>query len=257
MTRELGRVFAGVCILAMSAGVAVAQMSEVKEKPPLYTYIAGWNIPRAQWGDVAKANALDAKILEKAIADGTIVGYGDDVTLVHQAEGTTHDDWWSAMSMAGLLNVLDRLEKSGNATSSVYTSATEHFDDIYVSRYYNWQSGSWKDGYTYAAFYRLKPDAAEDALDTLSKSLIVPLLEKLQADGTLHEYEFDTQAIHTEAPGMFVIVYLAASAEGLDKVNAALREALKSNPLGGAGFESTIDVSAHHDELLRSNASYK
>jgi hypothetical protein len=260
MTREFRRVFAGVCVVAMSAvwaGPAVAQMSEVKEKPPLYTYIAGWNIPRTEWGDVAKANAADEKLLQKAVADGTIVGYGNDVTLVHQAEGTTHDDWWSATSMAGLLNVLDQLEKSGNATSGVYTSATEHFDDIYVSRYYNYHSGSWKDGYTYAAFYRLKPDAAEDAVDTLSKGLIVPLLEKLEADGTLHEYEVDTQAIHTESPGMFVIVYLAASAEGLDKVNAALREELKANPVGGTAFESMIDVSAHHDELLRSIATYK
>ena len=59
-----------------------------------------------------------------------------------------------------------------------------------------------------AAFYRLKPDAPDDAVETLSKELIVPLLEKLFADGTLHEYEVDTQAIHTEAPGTFVIVYL-------------------------------------------------
>jgi hypothetical protein len=56
---------------------------------------------------------------------------------------------------------------------------------------------------------------------------------------------------------MFVIVYLAANAEGVDKVNAALREDMKSNPLGGTAFESMIDVSAHHDELLRSTATYK
>jgi hypothetical protein len=36
----------------------------------------------------------------KALADGTIVGYGNDEDLVHQAYGETHDNWWSAMSMA-------------------------------------------------------------------------------------------------------------------------------------------------------------
>jgi hypothetical protein len=260
MTKELWKVFAGLSVLAMSAvwaAPAVAQMSEVKEKPPLYTYVAGWNIPRAQWGDVAKANALDQKILDKAIADGTIVGYGDDVTLVHQAEGTTHDGWWSAMSMAGVLNVLDQLEKSGNATSAVFANATEHADDIYVSRYYNWHPGSLKGGYTYEATYRLKPGAPDDAVDTLSKNLIVPLLEKLEADGTLQEYEIDTQAVHTEAPGSFVIVYLAANAEGLDKVNEALREDIKSKPLGAAAFDSMVDFTAHHDELVRSSATYK
>jgi hypothetical protein len=114
-----------------------------------------------------------------------------------------------------------------------------------------------KDGYSYAAFYRLKPDAAEDSVETLSKRLVVPLMEKLLADGTLNEYEVDTQAVHTEAPGTFAIVYLAANAEGLDKVNAALDEAIKANPLGGVAFESLVDISAHHDELSRSNATYK
>ena len=67
----------------------------------------------------------------------------------------------------------------------------------------------------------------------------------------------DTQAIHTEAPGSFVIVYLAANADGLDKVNAALDEAMKGNPLGGVAFESLVDLSAHHDELSVGTATYK
>jgi hypothetical protein len=161
------------------------------------------------------------------------------------------------MSLAGVLNVLDQFNKAGDSSSSVLASATNHFDNVYVSRYYNWHPGSWKDGYSYTAFYRLKPDAPDDAVDMLSKKLIAPLLEKLLADGTLHEYEVDTQAVHTEAPGTFLIVYLAANAEGLDKVNAALREAIKSDPLGGVAFGSMVDITAHHDDVARSNATYK
>jgi hypothetical protein len=114
-----------------------------------------------------------------------------------------------------------------------------------------------KDGYTYTAYYRLKPDAPDDAVSILSKRLVVPLLEKLLADGTLQEYEVDTQAIHTEAPGTFLIVYIATHADGLDKVNAALAEEIKSNPMGGVGFQSMVDLSAHHDDLDRTNATYK
>jgi hypothetical protein len=50
--------------------------------------------------------------------------------------------------------------------------------------------------------------------------MLVPLLEKQLADGTIHEYEIDTEAIHTEPPGTFWIFYLTANAEGLDKVSA-------------------------------------
>ncbi len=141
MNREVWKGFAGLCAIAMCAawaGPAVAQTSEIKEKPPMYTYIAEWNIPRAEWADMEKANASDQKILDKAIAEGTIVGYGNDSAVVHQADGATHDDWWSAMSMAGVLNVLDQLEKSGSTGSPVLASATSHWDSIYVSRYYNW-----------------------------------------------------------------------------------------------------------------------
>jgi hypothetical protein len=258
MNGKVWKVVASVCALAMSAGwagQAGAQMSEVKEKPALYTYVADWNIPREKWGDMEKSYAGSQKMLDKAVADGTIVGYGSDVTLVHQGDGITHDDWWSAMSLAGVLNVLDQLEKAGD--SGVLASATNHFDNVYESRYYNWHPGTTKDGYTYEASYRLKPDAPDDAVETISKKLVVPLLEKLFTDGTLREYEVDTQAIHTEAPGSFTIIYLAATAEGLDKVNAALGAAIKADPLGGVAFGSMVDISAHHDELGRSMATYK
>jgi hypothetical protein len=260
MNGKVWKIVAAGCALAMSAGwagQAGAQTSEVKEKPALYTYVADWNIPREKWGDMEKSYAGSQKMLDKAVADGTIVGYGSDVTLVHQGDGVTHDDWWSAMSLAGVLNVLDQLEKSSDSATSVLASATNHFDNVYESRYYNWHPGTTKDGYTYEASYRLKPDAPDNAVDTLSKKLIVPLLEKLFADGTLREYEVDTQAIHTEAPGSFTIIYLAANAEGLDKVNAALEAAIKADPLGGVAFGSMVDISAHHDELGRSMATYK
>jgi hypothetical protein len=257
MNGKVWKGFVAGCALAMCAGQAGAQTSEVKEKPALYTYVANWNIPREKWADMEKSSAPEQKILDKAIADGTIVGYGNDMTVVHQADGITHDDWWSAMSMAGVLNVLDQLEKSSSWATSVLTSATGHFDNVYVSRYYNWHPGAMKDGYTYEASYRLKPGAPDDAVETLSKRLIVPLLEKLFADGTLREYEIDTQEIHTEAPGMFTIVYLAPNADGLDKVNAALQQAMGSDPLGGVAFESMVDITAHHDDLARGNATYK
>jgi len=260
MNKSSWGVFAGVCLLAASLVTSVsasAQMSEVKEKPPMYSYVSFWNIPRAQWGEMEKANANDQAILDKAMANGTLVGYGNDTNLVHQPDGYTHDDWWSSMSMAGLINVLEQFYKAGNATSSVLSSATKHGDAIYVSRYYNWHSGSWKGVYTHGASYKLKADAPDDAVDKLSKNFIAPLMEKLLADGTLHEYEIDTEAIHTEAPGTFWIFYITANAEGLDKVNAALRESMKANPMNGPAFGSMVDFTPHRDNLVRTNAAYK
>jgi len=256
MNRKLRELLAAFCVLAIST-LAFAQPSEPKEKPPMYTYVANWSIPRAQWSAMEKADAADLKILDKAIADGVIVAYGNDVNLVHQPDGSTHDDWWSSMSMAGVLNILDQFDKSGNNASPVLSSATKHFDGIYVSRHYNWHPGSWKGVYSHGSSYKLKPEAPDEAVDILSKNLFEPLFEKLLADGTIHEYEVDTEAIHTEAPGTFWLFYIAANAEALDKVNDAIREAMKSSPLAGPTFDSMVDFTVHRDYLDRTTATYK
>jgi hypothetical protein len=236
---------------------AWAQTQEVKEKPRMYTYVAFWTFPRPQWAEEAKEVAGEQRMMEKGISDGQIVAFGDDENLIHQNDGPTHDDWFSAMSMAGLLNLLDTIYKSGTPTSPVDVAATKHWDAMFVSRFYNWHSGSWKGVYTYTSMYTLKADAPDDAVETLSKNLIAPLMEKMLADGTIHEYEIDTEAIHTQAPGSFWITYIAANSEGPDKVGAAIREALKANPLEGPAFGSMVDFTQHRDYLTRTDATYK
>src|SRR5678815_262747 len=96
-----------ICLCVFFAVPVGAQTTTVKEKPPMYSYVGNWTIPRAQWAEMDKSIAADQKTLDQAIASGTLVGYGNDRNLVHQPEGYTHDDWWSSMSMAGVLNVLD------------------------------------------------------------------------------------------------------------------------------------------------------
>jgi hypothetical protein len=260
MKSKFSVICAGVCALAMlaiSAAPVRAQGDMMKEKPPMYSYVGFWNIPRAQWAAMEAADAADHKILDKALADGTLVGYGHDMNLVHQPDGATHDQWWSAMSMAGVMNVLDQFYKSGSPTSAVLESATKHWDGIYVSRHYNWRAGSYKGAYSRASMYQLKADAPNDAVETLSDNLLVPLMEKLLADGSILEYEIDTEAIHTQAPGTFWIVYVTPNAEGLDKFDAALRDAHKMNPIGGPAFVSMVDSPAHRDYLNISSGTYK
>jgi len=257
MNRKVWSIFAGLCLLAMSALAFAQAPEEVKEKPPMYSYVAFWTLPRAQWAEMEKPNPTSQKTLEKALAAGTLIGYGNDINLIHQGEGSTHDSWWSSMSMAGVLNVLDDFHKNGSSGSPLLASATKHSDGIFVSRFYNWHSGTWKDAYTHGASYKLKPDAPDDAVSILSKHLFVPLLEKLLADGSILEYEIDTEAIHTETPGTIWVFYITPNAEGLDKANAAVRETMKMHPLSGPAFSSMVDFTAHRDYLAHTNATYK
>jgi hypothetical protein len=244
-------------VFALSAIPSGAQATEVKEKPPMYSYVSNWQFPRERWGDVGKINAADNTIFQAALADGTLVGYGNDANMVHTPDGESHDTWWSSTSLAGLLKVLDKLRALDNADSPISLSPTKHWDLVLVSHYYNWKPGPYTGAYVNVMMYQLKADAPDDAVSTLSKNVVVPLMEKLLADGTILEYEVDTEAIHTDAPGLVAIVYDTPQPEGVDTVRAAIRDSQKNNPLIGPSFDSWIDYSQHRDELLKGNGAYK
>jgi hypothetical protein len=264
MNRSLRRVkkgVAGLPVLGMTATLAGAQTDEVQEKPPLYRYESYWTLPRARWGDVDKDNATGfQRILAPALADGTLVGYGDGENLVHHsAEGFTHDNWWQANSMAGLIRVLEAFHKGGGSNAPLLVSSTQHWDQVFVSRFYNWKAGSWRDAYARTATYRLKHDApdADDAVRTLS-SFYVPVFEKMLADGIIIEYEIDREMFHTtDSRAQLHFVFVIPSAEGLDKFNAALRGAISENSLIGPAFGSMMVNFTPQVDWLRVNATYK
>ena len=136
-------------------------------------------------------------------------------------------------------------------------AGTKHADAVLVSHHYNWRAGTYKGAYSHGSSYALKPTAPDDAVDILSKSVFEPLLEKLLADGSVVEYEVDEESIHTESPNTFWVYYVTPTAEGLDKVNAGIRAALKANALIGPSFDSMVDFVPHRDSLTRTDATFK
>ena len=250
-----------LCALAGLLLIAIATplwaQSEVKEKSPIYIYVGEWSIPRAQWADMEKSEASDQTMLQQAMGAGNIIAYGSDENLVHQHDGPTHDDFWVATSVAGILNMLDQFSKAGSASTPVLASATRHDDSIFVSRWYNWKPGTYKGAYTHGASYKLKADAPNDAVEMLGKNFIVPLMEKMMSEGAIVEYDIDTEWIHTDAPGTFWLFYTTPNAEGLDKVNAGLQQALKNSPMDGPAFGSMVDFTPHRDYLTRTNATFR
>jgi hypothetical protein len=264
MRKSKWNIVAGLCtiavgtILAVPAGAqAQSQTQTVKPKPRMYAYISNWQIPRAHWEEMKSPSANEDAMLEKAMADGTIVGYGTDENLVHTPDGWTHDSWFSSMSMGGLMKVLEQYYNTENATPPVLLTSTKHWDEVVTSRYYNWHSGPYKNGFVSVAMYKLKADAPDNALDAINGDVVAPLLEKLVADGTLVEYEIDTEAVHTSAPGSFWIVTVVSHSEDLDKVDDAIRAAIKADPIEGVAFDALTDSSAHRDEMGIGSGTFK
>jgi hypothetical protein len=234
----------------IAAAPVGAQTAEIKAKPPMYSYIAIWSIPKDQWKARENQAAAAKKILDEAVAKGTIVSYGYDGNPLH-------DTFWLAMSKAGLESVRDQFQKIGITPVPAKAGAAVPPVSILISRYYDWRTIRCENAYVHVGIYKIKPDAPADAVDQLSKNFFAPVLEKMFADGAIFEWETDTYADPKDSPGTFLIAYLSAKAEDLEKTNKAVQERLKSHLPKGPALDSLIDVKASRDVVVRSYAVYK
>lgn len=86
----------------------------------------------------------------------------------------------------------------------------------------------------------------------------MPVFEKMLADGTIVEYEFDWEMIHTtDSRAQFRCSFVMPSAEGLDKFRAALGAALSKNSLIGPAIGSMMVNFRPQADFVPVNANYK
>jgi hypothetical protein len=251
MCSKIARLCLAICAFAFSmytASPASAQSTST-QKPPLYTYVAEWSVPRAMWADYQKITAGEMDGLTKLVADGTILSFGSFTILNHQEGQPTHGSWFQAASMANLMKVLEDVRTAPTATSQVF-AASKHWDYILESHNYNARSGSFKNGYLRVGHWKYKAGTS-DPDGKIMKATAVALLEKLQADGAIYSYEFDEEVIHSDDPNAFYMAIVTNGAEGLDKLTTALEESEKKDPAGMAGFGSLLDEQGHRDFLSR------
>jgi hypothetical protein len=257
---------AGLAVLGMAATLAGAQTDAVKEKPRLYRYESYWTFPPAHWGDVDTDNATsNQKALAPALADGTLIGYGDDENLLRSREAFTHSNWWLADSTGGVLKVLVAFEKGGASSSSRLTNSTQHWTQKYSSQFYNWKAGSWKGAYGKRWSFTLRRGIdPNDAMRALAW-FYVPLFESLLADGAIVEYDIDTEEVfgHTaDSAGQVIMAYVTPTADGATKVSKAFTAAYEKSPLmftviSLAKNGAFVNDDALLSETVRVNAVYR
>lgn len=257
---------AGLAALGMTATSAGAQTDAVTEKPLLIRYESYWTFPPAHWGDVGKDNATsDQKVLAPALADGTLLGYGADENLVRSREAYTHSNWWLASSTPGILKALDAFEKGGAPSASRLANSTQRWSQKYASKFYNWKAGSWKGAYGKRWSFTLRRGIdPNDAMRALAW-FYVPLFESLLADGTIVEYDIDTEEVfgHTaDSAGQVIMAYVTPTADGWTKVSKAFTAAYEKSPLmftviALAKNGAFVNDDALLSETVRVDAVYK
>jgi hypothetical protein len=241
-----------VSILALAVGAPLQAQSGDQGKPPVYTYISEWAVPRAQWADMAKVNEQDKPLMDKLLADGTLTGYGAFTNLLHQDGEPTHGTWFTATSEGNVLKALEAVYASPGSTTAPVEGASKHWDYMLVSRVYNQRPGKSENGYLAGDEWNVKPGQMR-AYDDLVKSQLVPIFDKLLADGTVTSYGMGTEDFHSGKLGRVTFYFTTPDAAAFDKADKAFDEAFEKNPALSGALQSMVDREGHRDFLDRLN----
>lgn len=237
-----------LCLILATAGPLQAQATQAKA--PIYTYVAQWDVPRAQWADMAKLDEQDRPVLDKLVADGTLIGYGAYTNLIHQEGEPTHGTWFSATTEGNLLKALEAIYAQPGLVTSPVQGASKHWDLILTGDVYNSKPGTSTGGYLTWSRWELKPGAMRSYSD-LNKKVMVPVLEKLLAEGTIKSYGLLTEDYHQQRIGTIFEYFTVPDAASLDKANKALEDAFDSNPALGDAMRASTEPEGHRDFLTR------
>jgi hypothetical protein len=244
----MGFVYLSIFCLAWATRSLEAQTT-AQDKAPVYTYVAEWDVPRAQWGDMTKVDDLDKPLLDKLIADGTLIGYGAYTNLIHQEGEPTHGSWFSATSEGNILKALETIYAHPGSVSSPVQGASKHWDQILTGDVYNSKPGA-TTGYLTWSRWEVKPGAMRGYTE-LTKKVFVPVLEKLLADGSITSYGQLTEDYHQQKVGTIFEYFTVPDAESMDKANKALDEVFHNTPGLLNAVQALTEREGHRDFLTR------
>lgn len=219
-------------------------------KQPAYMYLSEWAVPRAQWADMAKLDEQDKPLMDKLVSEGTLTGYGAYTNLIHQDGEPTHGTWMTATSEGNILKALEAVYASPGSTTAPVEGASKHWDYFLVSRVYNQRSGKSEGGYLGGDQWVVKPGEMRRYTD-LVKQVMVPMFEKLLADGIITSYTMATEDYHKGKIGQVATWFTAADASAFDKASKAMDEAFDKNPALASALQSMVEREGHRDFLDR------
>lgn len=241
-----------VVLLVFSAPAALSQMEQAH---PVYTYVSQFQVPRANWAQFTEDTEKTVNpILERLLADGTIIGWSNSENIVHTPDGMTHGTAWSSTSLVGITRVLDELRKAGPRPGQI--AATKHEDLLLRSIYSHTTTVSGGGaGYLRVVCSLTQPGKSDDFVATIKKYL-GPTFEDQFKKGVATSYGMDEQFIISGSGSMRCTVVTFSSAENMNKWADAIAATLaKMTPEERKGWQegllSTTVPDSRRDFLAR------
>jgi hypothetical protein len=196
---------------------------DVKAQPPsepaVFGFVADWSVPREKWAEFEAWGEKSVQpVLERMLASGTLIEWGLATRVVHEEGKSTHSTWWVASSIADLEKVREELIK---LPPNPAAAGAKHYDILLQSVVYRARTTAATSGYLYVSSVKVKPGMGQ-AWEALGKKYFHPVLDELLKSGTLLGYGVDTEYVHTDDPAWRSVWYITPSADGEDKVRAAI-----------------------------------
>lgn len=251
MSKRVCLILAAFVVLLLAPLVASAQQQE----PPIFTFVSEWTIARAQWDEfTAQWDRGARQILERMIADGTIVSWGRYMTVVHEQDQSTHGSWYAATSMAAIEKVLAELLKLP-PNPAITAAGVKHRDYYLRSLAQKRRAGTGSGAYLWVSSTKVQPGKGQQWRELWDK-YTKPVYDELVANGTIAMLSLDVEQVHTDESGWRYAVYIVPNADGLDKVRAAFDAAAQkrgpeANRGVGEAFAAVTVAGAHRDYFAR------
>lgn len=244
MVKPMTVLLAALSLPALLPRPAFSQQPE----QPVYTFVAGWTVPRAQWTEFASFWEKNYKpVLDRMLADGTLVEWGRSETVVHTDGGSTHMAWWAATSLSGTQRVLTELLRL--QPSPAMLAATGHRDLLLRSLVSRMRPGAVTGGYLQISSTQVQAGKGQEWRGLWEK-YTRPVLEGLFANGTIAGYGIDVEHVHTGDPAARYSWILFADAEALDKAEAAFEAARQKTPMPSPNPFLEVTVAGTHRDML-------
>jgi len=214
--RSIGLCGVGLFVIVMLVFSVPVALPQAEQAHPVYIYVSQFQVPRANWAQYAEDTEKTVNpILERLMADGTLLGWANTENIVHTPEGMTHSTAWSSTSLAGITRVLDELRKSGPRPSQI--AATKHEDLLLRSVYSHTTAVSGGGGgYLRVNCTLAQPGKADDFVATIKKYLGSTFEEQFKK-GVATSYEMDEQYVLNGPGSMRCTVVTFSNAENMNK----------------------------------------
>jgi len=260
-----------VCAAFVSLLVLVPVAASAQSAPPAVTIVSLFKVQPGKGDAVMDLFKKYSKpVVDKLLADGTIIDWGVGVPYVHTGSGWTHAFWITAADWAHHAMVdkafeaaeKTRKEEENKKIEEAFRAAVvadAHRDLVFRNVIAHGRPGGTGGGdgkgYLWLADYQARPNQDDEAAGFF-RSVVEPVFAKLLADGTLRSYGLQVPVVHTEITPVDAqtIWYEVADLADLDKVQGALRAARESrskeqNAATEALFEQVF-MPGHHDDIL-------